>query len=195
MDPHNDFDKHDFAPDDIARATNTAYAALKQELVGANEMKAKFEQSAAEGWAKYRELKAAISCVLKTFTRDEEQGYRGKDRQFAIDILAAALQSSAGSEPLLGRTIHGGNIGGDGIPFYLQPGQCEPEYDQGHSVVVWFDDLYDLDQRARFSDKFKRAENGDVVCVAHGTAIDVHCCHCHSGFIFDLEHECPDAKG
>ena len=26
----------------------------------------------------------------------------------------------------------------------------------------------------------------------HGTALDVHCCHCHSGFIFDLKHECPD---
>lgn len=40
---------------------------------------------------------------------------------------------------------------------------------------------------------FTKASNGDVVCVAHGTAIDVHCCHCHSGFIFDAEHECPDA--
>lgn len=32
---------------------------------------------------------------------------------------------------------------------------------------------------------------GDWVC-EHGTAMDVHCCNCHSGFIFDLEHECPD---
>lgn len=31
--------------------------------------------------------------------------------------------------------------------------------------------------------------NGDQVC-QHGTAMDVHCCNCHSGFIFDLEHEC-----
>jgi hypothetical protein len=31
---------------------------------------------------------------------------------------------------------------------------------------------------------------GDAVC-EHGTAMDVHCCHCHSGFIFDTEHECP----
>jgi hypothetical protein len=30
----------------------------------------------------------------------------------------------------------------------------------------------------------------DVVCV-HGTAVDVHCCNCHSGFIFNPEHECP----
>jgi N6-adenosine-specific RNA methylase IME4 len=31
----------------------------------------------------------------------------------------------------------------------------------------------------------------DVVC-SHGTAMDVHCCHCHSGFIFDRDHECPE---
>ena len=40
--------------------------------------------------------------------------------------------------------------------------------------------------------KFHRIENGDVVCVEHGTAIDVHCCHCHNGFIFDADHECPE---
>jgi len=45
------------------------------------------------------------------------------------------------------RTIHGGNCGT--TPFYLQPGQCSPEYDQGHSVVVWYDDLYDLAERAK----------------------------------------------
>jgi hypothetical protein len=33
--------------------------------------------------------------------------------------------------------------------------------------------------------QFVRADNGDVVCVAHGTAIDVHCCNCHSGFLFN----------
>jgi len=30
---------------------------------------------------------------------------------------------------------------------------------------------------------------GDWVC-EHGTAMDVHCCNCHSGFIFDIDHEC-----
>lgn len=30
---------------------------------------------------------------------------------------------------------------------------------------------------------------GDAVC-QHGTALDVHCCNCHSGFIFDAGHEC-----
>lgn len=34
-----------------------------------------------------------------------------------------------------------------------------------------------------------RDDVGDYVC-QHGTAMDVHCCGCHSGFIFDLEHEC-----
>lgn len=32
----------------------------------------------------------------------------------------------------------------------------------------------------------------DPVC-KHGTALDVHCCNCHSGFIFDMAHECPDS--
>jgi hypothetical protein len=27
--------------------------------------------------------------------------------------------------------------------------------------------------------------DGDWVC-EHGTAVDVHCCNCHSGFLFDL---------
>ncbi len=32
--------------------------------------------------------------------------------------------------------------------------------------------------------------NGDYVC-EHGTAMDVHCCNCHRGFIFDKDHQCP----
>jgi hypothetical protein len=31
----------------------------------------------------------------------------------------------------------------------------------------------------------------DEVC-EHGVAMDVHCCNCHTGFIFDVTHECPD---
>ena len=31
-----------------------------------------------------------------------------------------------------------------------------------------------------------RDDVGDDVC-QHGTAMDVHCCGCHSGFLFDLE--------
>lgn len=56
------------------------------------------------------------------------------------------------------RTRHGGNVGE--TPFYLQPGQYEPEYDQGHSVVVWYDDLVlkqeDLDKA------IKRAEAAEA---------------------------------
>ncbi len=36
----------------------------------------------------------------------------------------------------------------------------------------------------------RREREPDVVC-EHGTAMDVHCCNCHSGFIFDFSHECP----
>lgn len=27
--------------------------------------------------------------------------------------------------------------------------------------------------------------SNDVIC-EHGTAMDVHCCNCHSGFLFDI---------
>jgi hypothetical protein len=50
---------------------------------------------------------------------------------------------------------------------------------------------------AAFDEAFRRlrASPGasappDVVC-QHGTAMDVHCCNCHSGFIFEKDHECP----
>lgn len=33
----------------------------------------------------------------------------------------------------------------------------------------------------------------DMVC-EHGTAMDVHCCNCHSGFIFDVNHVCEVSK-
>jgi len=36
----------------------------------------------------------------------------------------------------------------------------------------------------------RRPQKDDPVC-EHGTALDVHCCNCHSGFIFDKGHECP----
>lgn len=46
-------------------------------------------------------------------------------------------------------------------------------------------------------------DQGDYVC-EHGTAVDVHCCNCHSGFLFDAdwcvcllepERELPVEKG
>lgn len=33
---------------------------------------------------------------------------------------------------------------------------------------------------------WRRDDLGDLVC-EHGTAIDVHCCNCHSGFLFDSD--------
>lgn len=43
---------------------------------------------------------------------------------------------------------------------------------------------------------------GDMVC-EHGTAMDVHCCNCHSGFLFDINlcvcndkpQPCPECDG
>ena len=29
-------------------------------------------------------------------------------------------------------------------------------------------------------------DQGDTVC-EHGTALDCHCCNCHSGFLFNIE--------
>lgn len=36
------------------------------------------------------EQEQAIACVIETFERDEGQGYRSRDRQFAIDVLRVA---------------------------------------------------------------------------------------------------------
>lgn len=33
----------------------------------------------------------------------------------------------------------------------------------------------------------------DVVC-KHGVAMDVHCCNCHSGYIFDRHHICEASE-
>lgn len=39
-------------------------------------------------------LHEAVELVIATFEKDEAQGYRSKDRQFAISILSAALSRS-----------------------------------------------------------------------------------------------------
>lgn len=38
--------------------------------------------------------------------------------------------------------------------------------------------------RAHTEIAWREEPGGDVVC-EHGTAIDVHCCNCHHGFLFD----------
>lgn len=53
---------------------------------------------------------------------------------------------------------------------------CPPTLEGGHIV------------QARFAEPLREP---DHVC-EHGTAMDVHCCHCHSGFIFDKDHVCPE---
>lgn len=41
-----------------------------------------------------RRLREAIETVLNTFEADEAQGYRSRDRQYAIEILRLALPHS-----------------------------------------------------------------------------------------------------
>lgn len=41
------------------------------------------------------------------------------------------------------------------------------------------------------ADDLRRVMQGQSESCEHGTAWDVHCCNCHSGFIFDMKHECP----
>lgn len=46
--------------------------------------------------SRFRLLEDAVRYVIDTFRRDEEQGYRSKDRQFAISILSKALEPKGG---------------------------------------------------------------------------------------------------
>lgn len=43
-------------------------------------------------------VREAAQHVLDTFRKDEAQGYRSKDRQFAIAILGKAFEQEAGVE-------------------------------------------------------------------------------------------------
>lgn len=80
-----------------------------------------------------REREGAYLCTQIAGHRSPHRA-RGKDETILLEWDRA---DAAGVLP----SIHGGNLL---IPFYLQPGQRAPEYDQGDSVVVWYDDLYDL---------------------------------------------------
>lgn len=55
------------------------------------------------------------------------------------------------------------------VGFYIQP--FSVSFDSAPTVVV--------------------DAAGDHVC-KHGTAMDVHCCGCHSGFIFERDHVCEE---
>lgn len=39
------------------------------------------------------QMQKAIELVVSTFEKDEAQGYRSRDRQFAIEVLKTALRS------------------------------------------------------------------------------------------------------
>lgn len=43
-------------------------------------------------------LEQVARLILETFRRDEAQGYRSRDRQFAIALLAAVLDQSQAAE-------------------------------------------------------------------------------------------------
>lgn len=46
--------------------------------------------------AKLSSVREAVRTVVKTFQHDEEQGYRSKDRQYAIEMLSGSLPPSRG---------------------------------------------------------------------------------------------------
>ena len=65
------------------------------------------------------------------------------------------------------RTRHGGNVGA--TPYYLFYGQEDVEYDQGHSVVVWYDDL--VLKQDELEKALKRAEAAESRLAAERQAI------------------------
>ena len=50
-------------------------------------LRQEFSARAYAAEAKVRRLREGIAAVVDTFARDEAQGYRSKDRQFAIEVL------------------------------------------------------------------------------------------------------------
>lgn len=71
------------------RAWHDSYAELEHE--------AHRDYQALE--ANLGRLSGAINTVLSTFEKDEAQGYRSKDRQFAIDILRKATADHLPAQP------------------------------------------------------------------------------------------------
>jgi hypothetical protein len=52
----------------------------------------------------------------------------------------------------------------------------------------------EVERLGRLMDAHRDDVTDDYVC-EHGVAMDVHCCNCHSGFIFDKDHVCGDEPG
>lgn len=91
----------------------------------------KDEQAVGRTLADYRP-QHDDDCAKSTDSSILRQLYPNRPCSCGLDALLEQAKE---------RTRHGGNLL---IPYYLQPGQPAPEYDQGDSVVVWYDDLYDL---------------------------------------------------
>jgi hypothetical protein len=72
------------------RASNTALAALGTK---AADDAVRNHHRAVNAEAEIERLRKAITDLVETFEKDEAQGYRSKDRQFAISILRKALSS------------------------------------------------------------------------------------------------------
>lgn len=90
----------------------------------------------------------------------------------AADAAAGmAARVTADFERWLKRKANGASYGqlGPHVTFMSTP--------VGASAAAWI------------RDRFVNPTPPDVVC-EHGTAMDVHCCGCHSGFLFDRNHEC-----
>lgn len=49
-------------------------------------------EDAAKEIERLRRIEAMAQRVLETFQKDEAQGYRSKDRQFAIELLAKGFE-------------------------------------------------------------------------------------------------------
>lgn len=81
-------------------ADTASYDAVERDAFKAGAAALEAQAQQAEARATPREgLLGAARRVVDTFTRDEAQGYRSKDRQFAIEVLSAALRAPAEAQP------------------------------------------------------------------------------------------------
>lgn len=99
--------------------------------------------------ARFAEIAGAwadeLASLLPTLQIEQDQTTEEDTRMGTPKAITDDSRTAPTNEAI--RTLHRGNVGADMVPFYQYPGQCEPEYDQGHSVVVWYDDFCDLAER------------------------------------------------
>lgn len=92
----------------------------------------------------------------------------------------------------------------DELAEYPAPARAHHEETESMTSVPWGKTLMDtaklraiIEERdhckgALASLRAAHQEGTEDVTCEHGTAMDVHCCNCHSGFIFDRHHQCPE---